>query len=279
MRTKKTMKLMSWNIGGRTDKKVLGDQLSKIKNENADILALQEVKPKILERFKKELAESGLKYLKTAPVIQRKDSVLIACRWPWEPVDMIERPWRESVLSAIIRSPYGEIEIHTVHVPNGSKNRQQKIDTFNGIYGALSRKSKRHRILCGDFNSPDKEFVDKQEIITFDEENEKCDPIKGKDCERKVICGLADWDLKDTYLQLPKHKTCADEYSHIQHNKGKVTRRRLDHIFSSDSLNPKKCGYLHSLRKGSSNKGLCRYEKGDLSDHSPIYAIYEPEAS
>ena len=212
MRTKKTMKLMSWNVSGRTDKTKLRGQLSKIENEHIDILALQEVKPKTARDFTDKVLEISLEHVKTAPVIQRKHSVLLACRWPMKPVQMIRTPWKESVLSAIIHSPYGEIEIHVIHAPYGRKNRRQKIDTFNAIYAALAKKSDHHRILCGDFNSPEEEYSNGT-IKTFDYKNEKCDPIKGKDCERNVICGLADFDLKDTYLQLPKHKTGAGEYS------------------------------------------------------------------
>ena len=143
------------------------------------------------------------------------------------------------------------------------KNRRQKIDTFNAIYAALAKKSDRHRILGGDFNSPEEEYSNGT-IKTFDYKNEKCDPIKGRDCERNVICSLADFDLKDTYLQLPKHKTGAGEYSWVNRRQGKETKRRLDHILSSASLHPTDCGYLHDCLKG-------------LSDHAPVFAVYEPE--
>ncbi len=257
-----TMKLMSWNVAGRTDQRKLRGQLSGIENENIDILALQEVKPKTTVDFTEKLSEIGLEHVEAAQVIRRKDGVLIACRWPLEPVNMIEVPWGESALSAIIYSPYGEIEIHVIHAPNGSNNRRQKIDTFNAIYDALANKSDRHRILCGDFNSPKEEFSDGR-IITFDEKNEKYDGFKGRDCERKVICGLADYDLEDTYTKLYDHKPC--EYSWVHRRQGKETRRRLDHIFSSGSLNPKECRYLHDFRESG------------LSDHSPVYAVYKPK--
>lgn len=262
MSTKKTMKLMSWNVAGRTDKTKLYGQLSKIENEDIDILALQEVKPKAAVDFTEELPKIGLEHVELAPVIQRKHSVLLACRWPMKPIQMIKAPWKESVLSAIIRSPHGEIETHVIHAPNGSNNRRQKIDTFNAIYDALTKKSDYHCILCGDFNSPKEEFSDGR-IITFDEKNEKFDGSKGRDCERKVICGLADYDLEDTYLKL--HGCRTRDYSWVQSRKGKETKRRLDHIFSSKSLNPIKCGYRHGFRESG------------LSDHSPVYAEYEPK--
>ena len=287
-----TIKLMSWNINGRTDKKVLGDQLSKIKNENADILALQEVKPKILERFKKELAESGLRHVETRSATQsytskaRDSSLLIASRWEVKQIEIAKVPWEESVLSVVINSPRGEIEIHTTHIPPGSSNGWIKIDTFDGIFNALAKKSNRHRILCGDFNSPKTEHRNGESIesIMFGDDigyafrRELTSPSDERvwgQRERRVICDLANYDLADTYRE--RHGYGKTQHSHF--NKNKDTRGRFDHIFSSRSLNPKKCDYLHSLRKGNNNKCLYRYEKGDLSDHSPVYAVYEPEAS
>ena len=62
-----------------------------------------------------------------------------------EPVEMIKVAWEESALSAIIKSDYGDIELHTVHVPNASRNgRKTKVDTFDAIYKALAEKSEGH---------------------------------------------------------------------------------------------------------------------------------------
>ena len=239
MRTKKTMKLMSWNINGRTDKKLLGDQLSKIKNENADILALQEVKPKTLERFKKGLTESGLRYVETRAASQaytskaRDSSLLIASRWEAKQIEIAKVPWEESILSVFIDSPYGQIELHTVHVPNASGNgRQIKVDTFNALYKALSKKSDRHRILCGDFNSPKEEQCDGT-VIYFG-------PEYGQKSEERVLSDLAEHDLADNYTKRHGYAYIkyngyeGPQYSHINNKKdkdGNKPRRRFDHIF------------------------------------------------
>ena len=278
MRTKKTMKLMSWNVDdwrikrAEKNKLKLDRQIDAIAKVRADIVALQEVSSAVAEYFKEKLSKIGLEYVETSHQFEGPSQygVILASRWPLEiQPSFFDIPWQKCSLSAIVKSNYGEIELHAVHVPNGSNHRCRKIDTFNGIYDALSQKSKQHRILCGDFNSPDKELIDGQviKVITFDKKNEKCDPIKGKDCERKVLCGLADYDLKDTYLKLYDSKD-PPEYSHINNRRdkhGKKPKRRLDHIFSSSSLNPQKCCYLHGFRKPG------------LSDHAPIYAVYKPK--
>lgn len=291
MHTKKTMKLMSWNANASKIKRIknkkskLDNQIEAIANVKADIVTLQEVSNEVSTYFKEKLSEIGFVCVETSHQFEGPPQygVILASRWSLEiQPSFFDIPWQRCALSAIVKSNYGEIELHTVHVPNGRNHRCRKIDTFNGIYDALSQKSKRHRILCGDFNSPDKEFVDEQviKVITFDEKNEKCDPIKGKDCERKVLNGLtkAEYDLADSYIELLKKRAAEHgrslqdelngyntlEYSHVNNNP-QTPRRRLDHIFSSTSLNPEECGYLHSF-----------LDEG-LSDHAPVYAVYKPK--
>ena len=278
-----TIKLMSWNVAKRTKK--LPQQLEKIGAVGIDILALQEVKPENVEGFKEGLREIGLNHvvtnydlpdilnLKTGPSKNGKavDGELIASRWPLDmkPGFFRKIPWQKSALSALVKpDDYGEIEIHTVHVPNASssghweekpdgnwnygspnrkRGRQIKVCTFKGIYDALSTKSKKHRVLCGDFNSPKEEHRDRT-IILFGDKDEH------RESEERVIRGLGNYDLKDTYRELNGYET--EEYS--------WKNRRFDHIFSSKSLNPIKCGYLHDFRESG------------LSDHSPVYAEYKP---
>lgn len=291
MTMKKTMKLVSWNVDGRSNKKTLSEQLQKIKNESGDILALQEVNPKTIERFKKELAESDLKHTETRSARQayaskaRNSSLLIASRWEVKQIDMVDVPWEESVLSVIINSPFGEIEIHTTHIPPGSSNGWIKIDTFDGIFDALAKKSDRHRVLCGDFNSPEAEHSNGDRIMFGDDvgytfRRELTTPSDERawgQRERRVICGLAKYDLTDIYREL--HRYEKTQYSHF--NKNKKTKGRFDHIFSSRSLKPIDCDYLHPFSESDSAPHLpanAVYQPGRfLSDHLPVYAVYEPK--
>jgi endonuclease/exonuclease/phosphatase family metal-dependent hydrolase len=268
MNMKKTMKLMSWNVG-KPSKDTLLAHYPRIKDENVDILALQEVAPDTIEHVKDGLSKIGLDYIETscdlAVDLDRQtgphkngkvtDGVLIASRWPSKlmPKFFEQIPWGKSALSAVLDSDYGEIEIHTIHVPNASssgrwkeengnwtyekkgtsatkqRGRQIKVDTFKGVYASLSKPtvSNRHRILCGDFNSPKKEEHRNGNIsavIYFGDNYEQ------RRSEEQVLGGLAEYDLADSYL----NETFG--YSFVYNN---GTRRRLDHIFSSSSLNPK----------------------------------------
>ncbi len=48
----------------------------------------------------------------------------------------------------------GDIDVFTAHIPNGSKYRRKKIDTFHALAAELRRASDSPRILTGDFNEP-----------------------------------------------------------------------------------------------------------------------------
>jgi endonuclease/exonuclease/phosphatase family metal-dependent hydrolase len=58
------------------------------------------------------------------------------------------------VLSALIASLWGAIEVHTTHLPNGANHGWIKVETFEGIYQRLARPGDHPRILCGDLNTP-----------------------------------------------------------------------------------------------------------------------------
>ena len=262
MGTKETMKLISWNVARKVEE--VSQQLEKILGQNIDILALQEMAPSTVQSIRNGLAEIGLKYVETSHQLDgpHQYGILIASRWPFTVIpEFFEKiPWQKSVLSAIIeKTPYGEIEVQAVHVPPASSNsRKIKVETFNSIYDALAKPSQRHRILCGDFNSPKKEKKKSSERNTY-----WGTKSEHRRSEKQVIEGLKEHDLEDTYRKL--HPDYSDgAYSHVNRNPN-TPNRRYDHIFSSTSLNPIECDYLHPFL--------------DLSDHSPVYAIYEPETS
>ena len=245
------IKLMSWNVNKRVEK--LPEQLKAIDSAGVDILALQEVSSNMVESLKEGFIKLDLNHVKLG--ISGDSHLVIASRWPAQTIKVIKAPHEESTLSATIKSPFGEIKIHTVHVPPArSSGRPTKIATFDSIYKALAKPSNRHRILCGDFNSPKEESSDGTAYWG---------PKYGQRSEKQVLKGLKEHDLEDTYRKL--HPDYNDgEYSHVNRNP-KTPNRRYDHILSSTSLNPKKCGYLHHCLKD------------DLSDHAPVYALYEPK--
>ena len=82
---------------------------------------------------------------------------LVASRWPIRALPPTQVPYPERVLSVEIDTPWGvTIELHNVHIPDGSTYELEKIETFEGVFKRLACPSDafRPRILCGDFNTP-----------------------------------------------------------------------------------------------------------------------------
>ena len=99
---------------------------------------------------------------------RKRYQCVIASRWP---VTADGNRWRrcapypELLARATVSVP-GEqdIDVFTVHIPNGSGNGWRKIDTFNVLSAALLRGIDSPRILTGDFNEP-KRFRQSGQIV------------------------------------------------------------------------------------------------------------------
>ena len=91
--------------------------------------------------------------------------------------------------------------------------------------------------------------------------------------EERVMLGLAEYDLADAFrarhgyrgiqYEIPDDPRSANQFSWATPQNPNI-RRRFDHIFSSRSLPPAECDYLHKPREDG------------LSVHSPIYALFQP---
>jgi exonuclease III len=268
--------LVSWNVAGRV--KVLGEQIDFLCQREPDIVALQEIRTSTAARIELGLRRAGLENVKHSAYLakhhNRPYGELIASKWPLEllPPTDFEIPFPERVLSVIIDSPSGSIELHTAHIPPGTSQGWKKIETFEGIYKRLACHSENHRILCGDFNSPQAEQANGR-IVTWGERIKTNGEIVVKagherwDAgERCIIEGLARFDLPDVFRLINGYSV--QEFTWYVKRKGKyISGRRFDHIFASRSLNPTQCRYLHWVR-----------EK-ELSDHSAIEARFKPKTS
>src|SRR4051812_19643326 len=125
------MRLISWNVQNPGAPR-LENQIAALATRAPDIVALQEVTMRSVRLFIAGLAELGLTYatdsfgltgdtsLLTGP---RKYGELIASRWPLDALPAnFPIPWPERVLSSLIDSPWGAIELHTTHLPNGTNH-------------------------------------------------------------------------------------------------------------------------------------------------------------
>ena len=154
--TASSFRLMSWNIEGRVRSN--RQQAEVMQKRKPDIVALQEVRVRALGNLQELLPEFGLPHIEESVHLAeehgRKYGELIASRWPLQRIPSIEPEtlFPERVLSAFTSSPWGEIELHTVHIVPGSSNGWKKIEMFEGIHRRLACQSDIPRILCGDFN-------------------------------------------------------------------------------------------------------------------------------
>jgi endonuclease/exonuclease/phosphatase family metal-dependent hydrolase len=160
------MRLISWNIkwgGGDRIKK----QVEALCARNPDVIALQEIIPQTVDIFRREFKQTKLKHIiDSFPQVGRNRlkkgrqfGELIASRWELEKITSpkFRAPWPEKILSVNVYAPQDIIEINTVHLPNGSNHGWTKIEMFEAIYKRLACNVRHHRILCGDFNSPEEE--------------------------------------------------------------------------------------------------------------------------
>jgi exonuclease III len=277
------MKIISWNVAHLVYKQK--SQLSVLISREPDVIGLQEVTNKTLPLWVEGLQEEG--YLHTISSFDlhdnnseligpRKYGILIASRWPLDPIDQssLKIKWPERLVSALIHSPKMYFEIHVAHIPCGSSHGVLKIDTIIGIYNFLARKNNEYpRILCGDFNMPQAE-TPSGEVITWAQKIRKDKQIRLMKIkrglrgdlwdagERNILQGLTEYDLPDMFRLLNGYKS--QEFSWFFRLKGKiVAKRRFDHLFASKTLNPLTCCYIHSFRKKS------------LSDHSAMEATFK----
>lgn len=274
------MILLTWNLNCRTEN--IKKQIDAISKHKANILTFQEVTKRSNELLTEYLRNAGYNYILDSFSLskeqkklkgKRKYGQIIASKYKLKKrsPEKFDVPWKERILSADILTDKGKIEIHTTHIPPGASNGTIKIKMLEGIFKKLNRKTKKLRILCGDFNTPQFELTDGT-IITWGQlvkyENGKI--VSGyipkswgdhwDNCERNVLNNLKLKNLIDIYRNLHGYKK--QDYSWYT-NGGRKTGRRFDHIFASEKLNVIECKYDHKVR-----------ERG-LSDHSAMVAEFD----
>ena len=160
------MRLLSWNVNCFSLPKKFPQVVETIGAIKPDLVTLQEVESGLADKMADCLAGLGLKHSldsgKKSPKnpkwlvnFKKKYQCLIASRWPVCPVDDTWRkgaPYPEILGRAMFEMPEGDVELFTVHIPNGSNNGWSKIDTFNVLLAALREGNNSPRILTGDFN-------------------------------------------------------------------------------------------------------------------------------
>ncbi len=256
------LKLLSWNVAGRT--KLLPEQVAAVARREADIVCLQEVRASTVGPWRRALARDGLtSALDSSEFASKRLFNLTASRWELTELPAVGAPQPERVLSALSNSPAGLVEVHNVHVPPAPSNGLVKVETCEALIERLSRPADRHRVLCGDFNTPRLE-TEHGEVETFASNHPELEE-RWDAAERGLLVGLAEWDLTDAFRALNGYDR--RDVSWVMHTRyRRKAAHRLDHVLASASLRPVHCDYVHGWREAG------------FSDHSAIEAIFEPEA-
>ncbi len=256
------MKLVSWNVAGRVVK--LERQAAALERQQPDLVCLQEVRPSTLQPWRAACAQMGLAHFAESSAVMGKRRLLCATasRWPLRALAAVGAPYPERVVSVVVETPAGELELHNTHVPPAPSNGLIKVETLEAIYFALARPSDRHRILCGDLNVPRLE-TEEGEVITFADNHP--DQLQRWDrAERCLLTELVEWDLRDCFRRV--HGYQRRDVSWVMNTRSaRKAGHRLDHILASDGLGLVDCDYHHEWRDAG------------LSDHSAMEAIFAPK--
>ena len=288
------VKLISWNMR-KVGEKIAAQQVEALRNQEPDVVALQDVNVHAIGLYEKAFAECGLRYCEhTFQVsteytpsgvfiasrfeLDRLPETEIALRWPEGPKtpheDIILKHWNRRTLFVSVKSPDGKFDLYNAYItPYNHKERVStlpqklypwiKFDLLSGIYSTLSVAGEKPRILCGDFNTPREEMPDGT-IITWGYSGRKgkyflkpAGEYQHK-LEYQILRGLGEFcAMPDAYRRFHGYDEwrAGEAWSWQAHNGKKY---RFDHIFASDTLPVRNICYLHEIGKRK------------LSDHTPI---------
>ena len=248
------MRLVCWNVARKLQ--LLPDQAAHVIYCQPDLVALQEVSAASAPLWTQALASAGLTHTALSPARLKRHRTLLAAREPVEPVQAIDAPWPEAVLSADV----GGLRVHVCHVPNAN-NGWVKIRTFQAILRGLEAEGERARLLCGDLNTPRREFP-RLRSFAYDSA-ERLRPERGEEWdEAELALFRGAGGLRDAFRLLhPEGKAPTWEWP--KHGGG----WRLDHLFVSPDIEPLSVEYRHDWRRAG------------LSDHSALEAVLRPPRS
>ena len=268
-----TIRILTWNVARRTSR--LLEQATALAARDVDLLALQEVTPQTLPYWRAACHTLGLRHVAASldqaqadrePAARRRTGVLLASRTPLgEASIQLDVPWPETTIAAAPAVPWGVIELHNVHVPNAA-NGWVKVRTLEAIRAGLLHAAPAPVVICGDFNTPRRELPD-GEVVSFARDSRgRLRPERGKEwdaAELGVVPGLRDLGYQDAFRSMHGYSERSPSWTWRQ-IAGHAGGWRIDHLFSSQKLQPVSCLYHHVWR-----------DEG-LSDHAALEAELMP---
>jgi exonuclease III len=192
------VRLVSWNVNGRYGPVMLR-QLAALRERDADIVALQEIRAKSLRVWREGLTQARLEHVLDSSDLVAIPSMsgreyrrsyfnLVASRWPLRRLPGLQLEFPERYLAARVGRPGAGFEIHTAHVPPGSTRGLVKVEMFDALHTRLTTPCERARIRCGDLNTPRAERDDGS--VEFCGARNPPNPERRDNAERSVVLGL-----------------------------------------------------------------------------------------
>ncbi len=302
------MLILSWNVHFQSLSGQFDNIVEAIRSVSPDTLTLQEVTTSLADDMAGRLADIGLVHIywgstdapptamRSLPPIRslkrKRYQCVIASRWPvtaggnrWRR----RAPYPELLARATVSVP-GEqdIDVFTVHIPNGSGNGWRKIDTFNVLSAALRRGIDSPRILTGDFNEP-KRFRQSGQIVPFREKihedrgtsirgwytkfGDKRRRVEWTNGVRSVLAGASQHGLRDAYRDLHGFETATP----VTHYTTQNNPRCFDHTFVSRHFEVANCGYYHEWRKKGWSDHSAMWTKLSFRKKMPALIEWEVE--
>jgi exonuclease III len=247
------VRLVTWNVAGRV--RALAQQAEVVASAGADVVALQEVTLRTEPLWRVALAEAGFGFIESAtPGLppgksRRRLAVLTAARSPLTVVPAPEVPWPELVLCCEVEG----IAITNLHSPIAPAPELAKIRTHEAVAAWLSALPPAPRVLCGDLNTPRREFQD-GDVLTFAHDTKgRLRPERGERWNLAERALIRDLGWTDAFRALHGYESREASWTFAQDRGG----WRLDHVLVC-GLEPIAAAYAHDWRRAG------------LSDHSAL---------
>jgi exonuclease III len=151
------MQVVTWNVARRPA--TVLDELARI--AVPDLVTLQEVALEYQDAYLERLARMGLKQCHCSgrvDIPSKRYGNVIASRWPLNAVELRyplgELPWPQALAQVSVKCNGYSIVLVTVHIPNGSNNGWEKIDTFQVLAKQVREAKDMPCIVTGDLNEP-----------------------------------------------------------------------------------------------------------------------------
>lgn len=253
-----TLKLISWNVAGRKGKHA--EQAERLLSAKPDIVALQEVRDGMLDRWVTALQRAGMavEHSRDRMPDGHKNFNLVAVRGTVEKLAPTCSEFPQLLLSTKCSVAGTELELHNAHVANGSTYGLGKIVMLEEIYERMGEPRSDPRILCGDFNLPKSESP-AGEIDTWAGRHRRHFE-RWEAAELRIMPGLSNHGLDDCFRHLHGYKKEAFSW---YPNSGKNRKgRRFDHVFATADASPQTMLYLDDWRASG------------LSDHAAVETVF-----